>query len=359
MARETLKIAIATPLDLSAAGGVEVHITQLALALRELGQDVTLCASGGASLGKGEVDLPFRRLGQCDLGEYDIVHTHAGGWWPSLLRRRRKWREHTRHVHTLHGVSVDYLLNCGAWHNWRCYTTTLTEGLLSHLSDHTIAVSEQIGRRARSVFGLRGDKVSVIGNGHNYRKPSSIAITAIRQRFNLSAAHNVALFIGRSEDKVKGAAAVVSAFDELAERFGQLRLLAVPGTKFPQRSWLLRSGPVQHGEICEFYAASDLLVNASLNEGMPLTVIEAMAAGLPVVASPVGGIPEIVRHDVTGLLTNRKRTNLAEQIERLLTDEELAQRLADAGQELAGELTWGKIAERTLEVYHEAANRRG
>ena len=85
-------------------------------------------------------------------------------------------------------------------------------------------------------------------------------------------------------------------------------------------------------DVAELLAASDLFVLSSRSEGLPLSILEAMAAGLPVVASSVGGIPELVLEGETGFLVPPGDPHrLAGAIERLLDDSALRRRLGAAG----------------------------
>jgi glycosyltransferase involved in cell wall biosynthesis len=88
----------------------------------------------------------------------------------------------------------------------------------------------------------------------------------------------------------------------------------------------------QRGDMANVYAACDIFVLPSLNEGLPMTVLEAMAAARPVIASNVGAIPTVVRNGETGLLVEpRDVAGLKAALDLLLGDPALSSRLASNG----------------------------
>jgi len=256
-----------------------------------------------------------------------------------------------RFVHTLHTVSLDYLFACRTWGNWRCYWNTLIEGMWSRYANHVIAVSESARRLAKRYFNLAENKCSVIWNGVTPISGIELNRDDHLQRYNLEGEKLLLLFVGRGEDRVKGTGLIATSLNELYKSYFQIRLLAIPGTGFEKAPWLRRSGPIAHKEMEGCYLAADIFINASLSEGFPLTVVEAMAAGLPVIASPVGGIPEVVRHEKNGLLLSPDRSDLVQQIERLIVNPELGNKLGNNVENSVSHLTWDKLAKQTIEVY--------
>jgi glycosyltransferase involved in cell wall biosynthesis len=90
----------------------------------------------------------------------------------------------------------------------------------------------------------------------------------------------------------------------------------------------------ERSDVAELLAGADAFVLSSVSEGMPISVLEAMAAGLPVVATQVGGVPELVADGETGFLVPPGEPQaLADALRRLLADQDLRQRLGDAGLE--------------------------
>jgi glycosyltransferase involved in cell wall biosynthesis len=112
-------------------------------------------------------------------------------------------------------------------------------------------------------------------------------------------------------------------------------------------------GNVVHRDLAGHYGRATVFVNPSLSDAFPLTVVEAMAAGLPIVASEVGGVPESVAEEVTGLLVKPNSAEaLAFGLCRLLGDSNLRTRMSAAARERALTLfSWQAIAGRAAQVY--------
>ena len=106
-------------------------------------------------------------------------------------------------------------------------------------------------------------------------------------------------------------------------------------------------------DVRQLLQAVDLYVQPSLTEGLPLAVVEAGAAGLPIVASDVGGIPEIITHGANGLLVPPGDPQaLAQAIQKLIEDPRMARRLGDAASQAAFErFSAEAMAERYMQLY--------
>jgi glycosyltransferase involved in cell wall biosynthesis len=119
------------------------------------------------------------------------------------------------------------------------------------------------------------------------------------------------------------------------------------------RERLIVVGPQE--DVPRFLASMDLFVLPSHTEGLPLTVLEAMAAGKPVVGTTVGGIPEAVRHGETGLLVPpREPGRLAEAVIAVLKDPVLAASMGDAGRARTQEVfSLANESQQTCAVYNK------
>jgi len=167
-------------------------------------------------------------------------------------------------------------------------------------------------------------------------------------------------------DPQKAFPVALEAFSLLAPELGDLSLVvagdgrdrrALESLPADVRRRVVMLGTVAHTDLPPYHAAGDAFVSpATGQESFGIVLVEAMAAGLPVVASDIPGYREVVRDGVEGLLVPPGNAGaLAAALRRVLTDADLAGRLAEAGRERALEYSWGRVVPRLEELYREAA----
>jgi glycosyltransferase involved in cell wall biosynthesis len=115
------------------------------------------------------------------------------------------------------------------------------------------------------------------------------------------------------------------------------------------------TGRVENERIPELYRAADLLLNPSRIDNMPISLLEAMASGVPIVSTNVGGIPYLVRHGETALLVAPgDALAMAAAAVRVLEDPVFGRRLRAAGLDAAQAYTWSRVRRKLFAVYaHE------
>jgi phosphatidyl-myo-inositol alpha-mannosyltransferase len=176
------------------------------------------------------------------------------------------------------------------------------------------------------------------------------------------------LFVGRLDQR-KGFPVAVAAFARLAQSRPDVRLLvagdgpersAVDRLPTVVRSRITMLGTVSNLALPRYHAASDVYVGPAIGgESFGIVLVEAMAAGLPVVASAVPGYDEVVRDGVEGLLVPPGDADaLAGAIGRVLDDHALAGRLGAAGRERAATFDWSVIVGRIEALYEQALHAR-
>jgi alpha-maltose-1-phosphate synthase len=172
------------------------------------------------------------------------------------------------------------------------------------------------------------------------------------------------LFCG-AWDLVKGTPYLVSAFDRLAAEGHPVRLTVlgpgVPAARVVEsfapaaRPFVTVIDRVPEARVIAEYRRHDGLLFPSTYEGFGLVALEAMSQGLPVIATPVGCIPGLLRDGENGLiLPPRDSAALAAAIRRLIDHPEQRMRLGDAAKAAVADMTWRRTAERTVDVYRRA-----
>ena len=259
-----------------------------------------------------------------------IVHTHTAK--AGVLGRlaafvnRVPVRVHTFHGHVLHGYfspPVSRLVR-------------LVERVLARGTTALVAVGERVrDELVEAGIGQR-DRFTAIAPG--VEEPPAIDREIARQLLGLPLEVPVVLFVGRLT-AIKRPDRLVEAFGMVLERIPEA-VLAVAGEgellKEVRRSVERLGDSVRllgwQSDVGRLYAAADLVVISSDNEGMPMTLIEAAMAGVPGVTTDVGSASEVVVHGSTGLVVAPDARDLADAIIVLLVDDD---RRSDMGRAAA------------------------
>ncbi len=346
-------------------GGPALHVAYLSAGLAERGYETTLVA-GSLARGEGSMayvaeDLGVRvvrldalsreispvrdaisvfRLARLIREQRpQILHTHTAkagtvGRLAALLAgdARPPIVVHTFHGHVLHGYFGPL----------KSQAFRLLERLLARVTTRLIAVSPQVRDDLVSLGVAPAEKFSVVRLGVELgeRVQTQVVGGEARARLGIGPERFVVGWVGRMTG-VKRTDDVLESLLRLRERGVDAVLLMVGSgpdrDHVEQRASAL--GIVRHcyflgyqEDVSGWYQAFDALILPSANEGTPVVVIEALAAGCPVVATSVGGVPDVVREGVDGFLVPVGDVEqLAERLARLARDPELRARMGEAG----------------------------
>lgn len=230
-----------------------------------------------------------------------------------------------------------------------------------------------VGRREQELVEERfpGKRVVYIPNGVDWSRFSRGDGAAFRRRSGIPATDRIVLCVGRI-DPQKNQLSLVRLLPRLRALLPGIRVVLVGPTT--DASYLERiracareigvedaltlSGAIGSGscDLADAYHAADVFVLPSRHEPFGIVVLEAWAAGRPVVASRVGGLPGFMRNGEDGLLVPPSDDDaMVDAVRRLVTDRDLAGRLAAAGERRSRvEFSWTTCTEQLLSVYQEA-----
>ena len=317
--------------------------------------------------------------------------------FPAYVRRiaadlRRSPRDHV-HVHNafravpvLRAAAPDAVLVLHMHAEWLSQLPARTVESAAGAADAVLGCSDHVTARARAALPRLADRCHTLPNGVDLE-----AFAPAQDRPERAGCRLVA--VGRLSPE-KGLHVLVDALDAVLERVPGVSLTLVgdeapvplemlvdlsddPRVRAlrrfhgrPYRDALLEratpraraalelTGPLDHAATAAVLRDADVLVNPSLSESFGLSVLEGMAAGLPVVAARTGGMPELVRDGVSGLLVEPDDpAALAEAVARLAGDPGLRRRFGAAGRELAQGYSWDAAVARLREIYAASRGR--
>ncbi|CAM5399720.1 glycogen synthase [Streptomyces chartreusis] len=363
-------------------GGAGVHVEFLARELRDLVDLEVHCWGEGRAVGV----LRHRPWSALDTGNdalrtfsvdlamaaglegRELVHSHT--WYANLGGHLAKLLYGIPHVMTAHSLEplrpwkAEQLGGGYALSSW-------AERTAIEAADAVIAVS---GAMREDILGcypaLDPGRVHVVHNGIDTTLYRPDHRTDVLTRFGLDADRPYVLFVGRIT-RQKGVPHLLRAIRHIDPAAQVVLCAGAPDTPEIEQEfrdlyqelsrvregvhWIPQMLP--RPEVIQLLTHAAVFVCPSVYEPLGIVNLEAMACGTPVVASQVGGIPEVVDDGKTGLLVpldDDFEAGLAHALDSVIGDPEAARRMGEAGRERAvGEFGWDAVARRTAGLYRE------
>lgn len=284
--------------------------------------------------------------------KYDWIHVH----WPfphGLFSIPFKIFGRSRVVYTFHGAEL-ILAEKSIFYKF----------FLRFINRFAEAITVNSSFTRKKVLKITSDKpVYIVPFG------AAVEPKEVRNEIGREKEEKRILFVGRLVER-KGVKYLIEAIKLLAEKYKNLKLIIVGiGPDFEYLKHYVKSsdmekvvvfkGRISSEELMEEYRNSDVFVLPAIidskgdTEGLGVVLIEAMSFGVPVVASRVGGIVDVVLHEETGLLVEEKNVEeLRDSIERLLVDKELKMKLIrNAYQHINKNFNWDSILDKLVTIY--------
>src|SRR5919202_1210732 len=375
-----MKLALVSPYDFAYTGGVTEHVAHLAEQFRASGHQVHIIAP--SSDGETEPitigDAHVHRIGR-------VVSVPANGSVARITLSLRSYQQAKRllaeeqfdliHLHEpmmpalpLTVLRHSTTTNIGTFHAFRntpltyFYGKPILRPFFRKLHGH-IAVSSAAREFVGEYFPA---DYRIIPNGIDYER--------FHRRYprleSLAEGRPTVLFVGRLE-KRKGLRFLLRAWPEVLRRHPEARLVVV-GRGRPlegyrrfaaRQGWssndVVFAGYVSDEDLPRYYQAADVFCAPNTGqESFGIVLLEAMAAGAPIVAADIPGYRDVVTHEREGVLVETKNTGaLADAICRLLANPSLRAAMREAGQAKALRYDWARVSGEVLEYYSDVLDR--
>lgn len=227
-------------------------------------------------------------------------------------------------------------------------------------ADAVIALTESMEKKMRKIYDR---EIFVIPNGINLEKIENISKENILKELKMKDDEKILLFVG-SLRSVKGVKYLIESIKLINKKCKSVRLIII-GDGEERNSLEKRSnelnlehqitfiGKVPHKKVMEYMIATDIFVLPSLSEGLSIVCLEAMFSGLPIIATKVGGLPEVVKDGRNGFLVEPKNPEeMAEKVLLLLEKKDLRKRISKNNREEIKKYDWRIIIDKLEKLYY-------
>ncbi|HVB12293.1 MAG TPA: glycosyltransferase family 4 protein [Nitrososphaerales archaeon] len=304
-----------------------------------------------------------KRVGRLinEIGSFDIVHVHD--WLVLPSGAETKAFCNSTMVSTLHSLECK---RSGGVNTAESKMVDSLEWWITFESALVIVCSKSMQNDTVKEFGVPEDKIWIIPIGVDPEKfrrchPDR---DLVRAKYGANKGDKLILFVGRLTQQ-KGCEYLIRAIPQISKQFNTKLIVVGDGSYREELESIAKAsddhkirftGFLPDNELTELFVCADLMVIPSVYEPFGVVALEAMAAGLPVVASNVDGLGEIVVHERNGILVFPKdSSSIAWGISRILSDSANTQRLiVNANNDIRTRFSWDAVANLTLDLYHRA-----
>ncbi|SYZ73063.1 putative Glycosyl transferase group 1 [Candidatus Zixiibacteriota bacterium] len=241
---------------------------------------------------------------------------------------------------------------------------TLVEKIVIRFADHIVAVSNA-QKDKLTALSIPTEEITVAHNAIDIESLKNVVTVDLKKRFNFPE-EAVVIVAGGRFSREKGQVYLIKAAEQTLKKNDRLRfLLFGDGPDWTKVKNIIVQEHLEDKIICPGFEknllgcikAADILVNPSLSEGLPNIVLESMALEVPVIATAVGGVPELIKDGFNGLLVPKADArSLSEAIIKLARDRELRRKYAGAASgTLAGTFSFERQLVILGEMYRQMA----
>jgi glycosyltransferase involved in cell wall biosynthesis len=243
------------------------------------------------------------------------------------------------------------------------------ENIASRFIDKMVAVSHHTAGELMQYEKIAASKLTVVHNGINPKPMRNVPVDALRAEFGFAPEHRIVGTVGRLQPQ-KGLDLLVKAAPAVLQACPDVRFLVVGGGALEQE---LRSQASALGldgrlvftgwrnDAVDLMQLFDCFVSTSNFEGLPMVLLEAMASSKPIVATAVGGVPEVIEDDFNGFtLKSRDPQEVSSTLIRVMNDPAMLRRLgANSRARYEERYTAQAMAAAYQQIYEEFLEQKG
>lgn len=292
-------------------------------------------------------------------GKFDIVHSHVSGHDYVLFAGHLAKKKGAKHIHTTHCPWTDASFRPLILRPFMFLNDLFVNRLIFKYVDKIVAITPWELAILKK-FVKNKEKITIIPNGADEILYKKAAKNNFKKKYKIRE-NKIVLFFGRL-NPTKGPEKLALAAVEISKKRNDIAFLWVGPDegRLEEVKQLIKGHKNMHyilpirdkKKIAEMYQASDVYVLPSYREGLPLTLIESFASKLPVVASPVNGVPYEMKEGKNGFFADYGNIEkLKENILKLLDNRKLANQISINNYKKAQNYRWDNIAKRYEDEY--------
>jgi len=292
-------------------------------------------------------------------GKFDIIHSHVSGHDYILFAGHLAKKTGAKHIHTTHCPWTDASFRPWILRPFMFLNNLFVNKMIFKRVDKIVAITPW-ELSILSKFIRDREKITVIPNGADEILYKKVENNNFKKKYKIKE-KSVVLFFGRL-NPTKGPEKLALAALEISKKRKDIAFLWVGPDegKLEEVKELIKGQknmkyiePIRDKKkIAEMYQAADVFVMPSYREGLPLTLFEAMASHLPIVASPVNGVPYEMKAPENGLFADYGDIEkLKENILKLVDNKKLAQKIGETNYKKSQNYRWDNIAKRYENEY--------
>lgn len=343
----------------SRAGGGKTYFVNLVDAMQDKGVDVSVLFQKGYDPehfygGKNKVVFSLSCYKQLRKIRPDGIYTHVG-WFcllPGVIYKK------------IHGCTLIFTFHTEPLRRLSFPVRIFFQSLLN-ACDCVTFVSKKLQQRVIDVYDLSFSKTAITYAGVRAREVTDEEVERFREEYGID--DNAVVLLAQTMTefplKAEGLKLLIRAVRLLRESYPNIVLIATLEGRYTEdlRAFAREEGVEKHviftGDVENPFVPlkiCDLYTHITLGDGLPMSLLEAMAMGKPIVATPIGGIPEAITDGKNGLLVAPEIEQIAKKIDFLLRNREYAEELGRCAKETVEEkFTREQAAEKFLEIFKD------